>query len=101
MKFKYDGRHHDIGWILLVVVGAALLIFAMVGCGADKAQEPFKDAPRGNTNESPADIIQMPDGFSNVAAKCDGTNRVYVVFHGDNAYGTVAVAPNDPRCGGN
>lgn len=85
---------------LLAAVFTIVVIVLLSGCGADKAQEPFKDAPRGSTNEQPADIIQMPDGFSNVAAKCDGTNRVYVVFHGDNAYGTVAVAPNDPRCGG-
>lgn len=87
----------------LVIAGLSLLVVGLLllsGCGVDKAQEPFKDAPRGQTNDSPADILQMPDGFSNIAAKCDGTNRVYVVFHGDNTYGSVAVSPNDPACGG-
>lgn len=80
--------------LLIVLLSVALLPIA----GCTKALEPFKDAPRGATNSQPADIITMPDGFSNVATKCDGPNRVYVVFHGDSAYGSVEVAPNDPRC---
>jgi hypothetical protein len=87
----------------VVVAGIAVIIVVLLfltSCGADKAQEPFKDAPRGQTNDDPADVIEMPDGFSNLAAKCDGTNRVYVAFHGDSKYGAVAVSPNDPACGG-
>jgi hypothetical protein len=82
------------------VLGALLGLLATAALlgGCSKKLEPFRDAPRAATNTSPADVITMPDGFSNVAAKCDGPNRVYVVFHGDSAYGTVAVAPNDPRC---
>lgn len=75
---------------------AGTLIASLAGC--EKIVEPYQDAARGNTNTTPADIITMPDGFSNVAAKCDGPNRVYVIFHGDSPYGTVAVAANDPRC---
>jgi hypothetical protein len=82
----------------LLALALALAAALLAGCA--KATEPFRDAPRAATNAAPADIVTMPDGFSNVAAKCDGPNRVYVVFHGDSAYGTVAVAPNDPRCGG-
>ncbi len=70
---------------------------ALSGCGA-KASEPFKDAPRGASNTAPADTITMPDGFSNVASKCDGPNRVYVIFKGDLYYGSIAVVANDPRC---
>jgi hypothetical protein len=82
-----------------ILIGVAILaLLALAGCS--KALEPFQDAPRGSTNSQPADIITNPDGFSNVAAKCDGPNRVYVAFHGDSAYGAIAVVPNDPRCGG-
>lgn len=80
----------------LIIAVTILGTISLAGCS--KALEPFQDAPRGATNSSPADIITMPDGFSNVAAKCDGPNRVYVVFHGDSTYGSVEVAPNDPRC---
>ena len=40
----------------------------------------------------------MPDGFSNAATKCDHGNRVYVIYHGDNPYGTISVVPQDPTC---
>lgn len=77
---------------------ATVALLALTGCSA-KHSEPFKDAPRsGHDNGSPADLIRMPDGFSNAASKCDGPNRVYVVYHGDNTYGSIAVVPNDPRC---
>jgi hypothetical protein len=83
-----------------LAVAAAATALLLSGCA--KANEPFKDAPTSGRNDSPAEVIEMPDGFSNLASKCDGPNRVYVVFHGDSKYGTVAVAPNDPRCtGGN
>ena len=80
-----------------LLAAATLSVVSLTAC-TGKATEPFKDAPRGTTNSGPADTITMPDGFSNVAAKCDGPNRVYVVFHGDSPYGDIAVVPNDPRC---
>jgi hypothetical protein len=84
------------------LTAVAILIIAVLfsASSCEKANEPFKDAKRGETNNSPADTITMPDGFNNVASKCDGPNRVYVVFHSDAAYGSVAVVPNDPRCTG-
>ncbi len=81
-----------------VLVVAAALFGGACQSGFQKITEKFKDAPRGETNNGPADIITMPDGFSNVSSKCDGPNRVYVVFKSNSAYGAVAVAPNDPRC---
>ncbi|MET7487080.1 hypothetical protein [Streptomyces sp. NPDC005538] len=77
---------------------AATVALTLAGCGA-KYTEPFKDAPRsGKDNGAPMDLIRMADGFSNVGSKCDGPNRVYVVYHGDNKYGSLAVVANDPRC---
>lgn len=76
---------------------AAVAVLALAGCA--KMAEPFNDAPRSKTeNSAPADVITFPDGFSNLAAKCDGPNRVYVAFHGDSAYAALAVVANDPRC---
>lgn len=75
---------------------AALALLLTAGCS--KFTEPYKDAPRGSTNAGPADTITMPDGFSNIAAKCDGPNRVYVAYKGDANRAAVAVVPNDPRC---
>jgi hypothetical protein len=89
--------------IIQVVVGLMLGLVVAVGVAAcgDKGTEQFRDAPRGaDLNNEPADILTMPDGFSNVAHKCDGPNMVYVIFHENRPYGSVAVAPNDPRCKG-
>jgi hypothetical protein len=85
------------------LIPAAIAVALLTGAcntGFSKVTEKFRDAPRGKTNSGPADVILMPDGFSNVASKCDGPNRVYVVFKSNAAYGDVAVAPNDPRCAG-
>ena len=81
-----------------LLVAAAALFGGACNTGFQKITERFKDAPRGQVNNDPADIVTMPDGFSNVSSKCDGPNRVYVVFKSNSAYGAVAVAPNDPRC---
>lgn len=75
-----------------------VLVAALALTGCSKMTEPFKDAPRGETNDAPADLITMPDGFSNIARKCDGPNMVYVIYHADSPYGALSVAPNDPRC---
>lgn len=75
---------------------AVLTIAALTGCA--KANEPFNDAKRGTENNTPADVVTMPDGFSNAATKCDHGNRIYILFHGDSTYGSVAVVPADPTC---
>ena len=84
--------------IVATAVAVGLSVATLVACGSDKFSEQYKDADRGETNSTPADTITFPDGFSNVANKCDGPNMVYVIFHENGAYGSVAVAPNDPRC---
>lgn len=81
-----------------LVVGAAALLALLTGCDAGKVSEPFQDAPRGHTNGEAADVIEMPDGFSNAATKCDHGNRVYVIFKEDATYGSIAVVPNDRTC---
>jgi len=83
---------------LVAACAVAGLLMLATGCG-EKAREPFHDAKRGSqTNDSPADVIEMPDGFSNLATKCDHGNRIYVAFHGDNPYGSIAVVPNAEGC---
>ncbi|MFJ2709063.1 hypothetical protein ACIO3R_38565 [Streptomyces sp. NPDC087428] len=85
-------------YIAAAVGVTAALAFGATACSG-KFSEPFKDAPRsGKDNGAPADVIRMPDGFSNAASKCDGPNRVYVLYHGDKPYGDIAIVSNDPRC---
>lgn len=80
------------------LASVAVIVLLVVGCG-DKYTQPYQDAPRtGNKNEVAADIITNPDGFSNVATKCDHGNRLYVIYHGDGGYGSIAVVANDLTC---
>lgn len=81
--------------VAIAVIGGALL-FSAESC--DKASEPFHDSDRGQNNDEPADTMSFPDGFSNVAHKCDGPNMVYVIFKSDASYGSIDVVKDDPRC---
>lgn len=83
--------------VAAVAIPAGLLV--LVGCGSMKLMEPFQDAPRSSkTDANAADVITMPDGFSNLATKCVDGTRFTVVYHGDAAYGALAVTPADPTC---
>lgn len=86
---------------VVVVAGVLAAGLVLAGCqiGGDKVNEQFKDAPRtAQINNTAAQVVTMPDGFSNLATKCDNGNRIYVVFHNNSAYGSVAVVPNAPGC---
>lgn len=78
------------------LVGGVVITLALGGASCESRQ----DAGVSNRDTGPADLINMPDGYSNVAHKCDGPNMVYVIYHGTSAYGSVAVVANDPRCTG-
>ena len=81
--------------LLLLAVPLVLL----TGC-TQKSLERFRDAPRsGTTNRTPADIIEMPDGFSNLATKCDHGNRIYVAYKGNDNRASIGVVPGDASCG--
>jgi hypothetical protein len=92
-------RRQKIRGIAAAAIGTVLFVTLGASSCDNKYTEPYKDAPRtGVTNDQPADIFTMPDGFSNGATKCDHGNRVYVVYHGDVAYGSIFVVAQDPTC---
>ncbi|MGW4894567.1 hypothetical protein ACWEQL_20175 [Kitasatospora sp. NPDC004240] len=94
-------RHHRRAAAAVVTTAALVLGAAACDKPGTKAQQPFMDAPKsGQVNDKPMDIVEMSDGFSNIGAKCDGRNRVYAIFHGNDKYGSLAVVPNDLRCTG-
>lgn len=82
------------------IASATLAVVAMLSTAAcDKFSEPYKDdASRGASNFSPADTVSISDRFSNYTTKCDNGNRVYVLFHSNGNYGSIAVVPSDPSC---
>lgn len=95
---RYYDRH-PVGAYLRTVLVILVVATVATACGSmGKMNEPYEDAPRGTTNQDRADTITFPDGFSNVATKCDHGNRVYVIFKGDAAYGSLSVVRDDPTC---
>jgi hypothetical protein len=92
-------RNRPIGSIGMLLVMAAMVMIALVACSdTGKGMQPYQDAKVSGANKEPAIVGTMPDGFSNFAAKCDGPNMVYVVYHGDSVYASLDVVANDPRC---
>jgi hypothetical protein len=84
--------------ILSAVAVSLVAALTLTGC---KAMEPYQDAPVQGRDTSPAEVYDMPDGFSNFAEKCDKHgNRIVVIFHGDGSYAGVTAIPNDPTCKG-
>lgn len=75
-------------------VGCTLAVL-LAGCDAT-----HRDSDTSKVDHAPATVIQFPDGFRNVAAKCDGPNMVYSGSAGanDDMPASVAVVPGDPRC---
>jgi hypothetical protein len=84
--------------VIAAAIGASVLLTAGACDATGKAAQPYNDAKVSGQNKDAASIGTMPDGFSNYATKCDNGNRVYVLFHGDAAYGDIDVVPNDPTC---
>lgn len=79
---------------------AAMLGASLTGCGiSEKYAEPWRDAPREGTDNGPAVVFTMPDGFGNGATKClAGLGvRVTTIYHQDGAYGSVSTIL-DPAC---
>lgn len=81
------------------VVSALVLAVAISGTAACSGYNDDRgkgDAPVTNQDDSPAQVINFPDGFANVAVKCDG--------NGFRIYSTTRVAPPvvvpDRTCGG-
>jgi hypothetical protein len=98
MSLSNRSRNLPYTLVGLAAMAIAIIVIALTLTSCGKATEPFRDAGVGTTNTANADTITMPDGFSNVATKCDHGNRVYVIYHNNNAYGSVAVVPKDPTC---
>lgn len=87
---------------------ALLLLLFALNAGGCTLSETGHDAKKGTRETGPADIQNFPNGFNNVAHKCDGPNMVYVTNNAGSqdgsstggSGGVVAVVPNDQRCPG-
>jgi hypothetical protein len=78
-----------------LAVALVPLALLLASCGDDYAQE-HNDAGKIANLDSDALIITMPNGFSNVAAKCVGTDLLYAAINSNGR--AIAVSPSHPWC---
>lgn len=88
-------RVRRIGLLTAAAAGGALFLTAGTGC--DAATEEWNDAKVVHKYDHGAEVYSMPDGFANIASKCD--------VHGNRMYSekidsgrAVAVVKDDPSC---
>jgi len=90
------------------LLGAALLL-VLSGCGNSSQKDAPEPTPANIVNGTNTQVIQMPDGFRNIAFTCYGPNGVYVTSRGVYQAGgehatplasSVFVLANDPHCSG-
>lgn len=77
-----------------IAVGLAASALVLAGCSSFNDQRGRGDAPVQGYDDTPAEIVNFPDQFANVAHKCDG--------HGHRVYSTTREAAvtvvDDPSC---
>ncbi|MCK9924738.1 hypothetical protein MXD61_23215 [Frankia sp. AgPm24] len=82
--------------IAAAILCAATLTLTAAGCA--RSSNGTLDAPLGRQDNSPAQIINAPDGWRNVMTKCvsfQPGKRIYEVRGTD----AVPVIVDDPACG--
>lgn len=91
--------------VILAVVGIVAILISLVACAGSTHQSAPN--PAEVNHQAAREVIEMPEGFRNVAEKCDsGGNMILVTSRGmlldDNSAGAlpsgIAVILNDPRC---
>lgn len=77
---------------------ATTLVVAItsLGCSGYNNERGRGDAPVGERDDTPAQVINFPDLFMNVAMKCLGGNGIYT----HTREGAPVVVANDPECAG-
>jgi len=81
----------------IIPIAGLLLLAAGCSQGSYGNSHGIRDAPvesAGNQNNGPAHIITFPNGFENVAFKCDGVVGIYTTTR----QAAPVVIPNDPHC---
>lgn len=81
-------------------VAAAGVLVVLLASGCARITEEWNDAPIERKDDGPAVVYSMPDGFANVATKCDGFgHRIYVTRGAAEGGGKAVAVIADPACG--
>lgn len=76
---------------LIWAIPALALALGLSACGEEQNDSGRIDVPAGD-----AFVIAMPDEYTNVAARCFGTDMLYAARNTNGR--AVAVSPNHPWC---
>lgn len=84
---------------IVIAAVAAVAALSLSACdGLDKMQEQYKDAPIGPRVNEPVTIVEMPDGYANIATVCvDGMRYSSATTGSSNDTRAISVVP-DPTC---
>jgi hypothetical protein len=77
----------------LIAATASFVVLTTIAVGCSDTT-PTGDAGTKSVDDSPAHVVNMPNGFMNIAFKCMGVNGIYA--HTRTA--APVVVPNDPEC---
>lgn len=94
------------------LIGAGAIAVAigslLIGCGNDSQQDAPEPTPDNIINGTNTRVIQMPEGFRNLAVTCDGTTALYVTSRGwvknqtsadyTSLPSSVTAVPNSEHC---
>lgn len=80
----------------LNLFAVAVLLVGTAACSGYDNSRGKGDAPVSGKDDSPAQVVNFPDGFANVAIKCDGNGfRIYTTTRE-----AAPVVVPDRTCGG-
>lgn len=79
-----------------IVLSVAVIGLSLSACSQDTAVGG--SGPVEGYDRTPAVVLEMPLGFSNVAVHCFKGNGVYVTEGYAEAPSSVSTVPNDPFC---
>ena len=82
--------------VAMLPIAAAMAVSG--GLGAIVMHGVAQSAQQEHPRVTPAETIELPDGYSPVATTCDGPNRIYVTKDDTRAASAITVVPDDLRC---
>lgn len=84
------------------LVLSTLLVLSLAACTGQSEFEQERgrgDAPVGEVNNDPADITNFPDGYGNIASKCDGNGwHIFQVRHTIDGPRPAPIVVRDEEC---
>ena len=82
--------------LLAALAVAGVLALTAGSCDVDSSGTG--DAPISGYDDSSVFVINMPDGYPNVAVKCVGDTAIYASTHTEQRPATLKIEHEDPWC---